>query len=84
MGTFLPDLQPLDAPAGADAWVSDGAVYGLRCFDASSMTGAAGRYVRYLAPDAAAEDFYLCLTKDSPHLADGAALRVAERYLGLE
>ncbi len=84
MAEFLPDLAALDVSPSAETWTDGGAVYGLRCYDAQSGAGAAQDYVRYPAPDAAPEDFYLCLTKESPHLDDGAALRVAERYLGLE
>ena len=84
MESFCPDLLALEGFVAPDSWTKDGAVYGLRCYDADTAAGAAAAYVQYLAPDRAAEDHYICVAKNSPHIDDGAALRVALRYLELK
>ncbi len=80
MEDFAAGLLPLDAPAAEDVWSLDGTVYGLRCYEAGTSSGAAAEYVRYPA----AEDHYICINKDSAHIADGAAMRIAQRYLELK
>ena len=81
MAEFCPDLLPLDGFSAADGWTQDGAVYGLRCHTAGDPD--APGLVQYAAPDRAAEDHYICILKDSPHIDDGAAMRVALRFLEL-
>ena len=81
MEEFSPDLLPLEGFSPADAWSKDGAVYGLRCHTAGADDGAG--FVQYDAPDRVAEDHYICISKNSPHIGDGAALRVALRFLEL-
>ena len=77
-------LCPMDAH-GADDYVSDGAVYGWRVYDAASGKGAAAAYLGY-APD---EDCYLCAAKSSGHLGawngskDSAAIAIAEQIIAL-
>ena len=83
MEEFCPELLPLEAPSGVEVWAKDGAVYGLRCYDAAAARGAATDYVQYVAPDRAAEDHYVCIRSASPHMEDGAALQVALRFLEL-
>ncbi len=84
MAGFAGDLLALDVPAADGAWTLDGTVYGLRCYHAASGVGAAASYVRYLPADKAPEDYYICIYKDSPHIGDGAAMRIAMRFLELE
>ncbi len=80
MEEFCPDLLPLEGFAAADGWTKDGALYGLRCHRAA---GGDAAFVTYTAPDRTPEDHYICVAKDSLHIADGAALQVALRFLEL-
>ena len=83
MEEFREKLLPLDGLGAPDAWTSGGAVYGLRCYDARAASGAAAELVQYTAPDKPEEDHFICISKNSAHIADGAAMRVALRFLEL-
>ena len=81
MEEFCAKLLPLEGFGAADVWTKDGAAFGLRCFRADAAAPA--EYVQYAAADRAAEDHYICIAKNSAHIADGASLQVALRFLEL-
>lgn len=72
-----------------ESYAADGAVYGIRFFDAASLKGPAGEMITYTVPELPAEDYYLCFLKKSLHAggiteaADDAALLIAGRLFDL-
>lgn len=79
MAQFRPELLPLEGFDASETWRDGGKGYGVRCYDAETRTGAAASFISYPA-----EDHYLCVSAASVHLDDGAALRIARRFLELE
>ena len=77
---FYPLDGVLDA-AAADRLVLDGATYGIKAYEGSTGEGAAGSMVEYVPGEA---DYYLFINKDSVHIEDGVAAKVARDFLKLK
>ena len=89
---YTDSFAPLRGPileAEAARWERDGAVYGLRVFDAQAGAGAAGEFITYAAPGQEGEDYYLFFGSRSLHTAslsgsgDDAAIEISRFFLSL-
>ena len=76
---LLSPIVPESSENIENGLIIDGSIYGLVLFDAGTGTGSALDYFTY-----GDESFYICFTKSSVHLTDGAARYTAERILGIK